>query len=102
MTIRRSPSVATASRYWALVPVSASPGGWIVDGGITNERGEVTGAQAIFAGGATAVAAAVYGGVPLEALEAEGALNVEGDRRLAKKFTTLFPLPSKAARPAAA
>jgi hypothetical protein len=33
--------------------------------------------------------------VPLPALEADGALRVEGDRRLAKRFLTLFPLPPK-------
>ena len=36
-------------------------------------------------------------GVPFEALEAQGALRVEGDRPLARRFTTLFPLPPKAA-----
>jgi hypothetical protein len=46
------------------------------------------------------VAAAVYGGVPIEALEAEGALKVEGDRELARRFTTLFPLPPKVERAA--
>ena len=33
------------------------------------------------------------------ALEAEGALTVEGDRALAERFVTLFPLPPKAPRP---
>jgi hypothetical protein len=42
------------------------------------------------------VAAAVYGGVSLEALEAEGALSIDGDRALAERFITLFPLPPKA------
>ena len=45
---------------------------------------------------APAIAGAVYGGVPIEALEAEGALEVEGDRALAARFVTLFPLPPKA------
>jgi hypothetical protein len=53
----------------------------------------------VFAGTAPTVAAAIYGGVPLEVLEADGALRIEGDRALAERFTTLFPLPPKAARP---
>jgi hypothetical protein len=64
-------------------------------GRITTARGEAEGADAIFTGAATAVAGAVYGGVPLESLEGEGALSVEGDRALARRFVTLFPLPSK-------
>jgi hypothetical protein len=31
----------------------------------------------------------------LTALEADGALAIEGDRALAEKFVTLFPLPDK-------
>ena len=38
---------------------------------------------------------AVYGGVPIEVLESEGALKIEGDRALAERFVTLFPLPPK-------
>jgi DNA-binding HxlR family transcriptional regulator len=68
----------------------------IADGRMTAERGPAEGADLIFTGPAPAIAGAVYGGVPLEALEAEGALRVEGDRMLAAKFVTLFPLPEKA------
>ena len=53
------------------------------------------GADLIFTGAPPAIAAAVYGGVPLDALEAEGALGIEGDRALAERFVTLFPLPPK-------
>ncbi|QAY78487.1 helix-turn-helix domain-containing protein [Sphingosinicella sp. BN140058] len=42
-----------------------------------------------------ALAAAIYGGVPLAALEREGALEVKGDRASAERFVTLFPLPPK-------
>ena len=72
----------------------------LTDGRIENERAPIHGADAVITGGATAVAAAVYGGVPVEALEQEGALRVEGDRDLFRKFATLFPLPAKAERPA--
>ena len=44
------------------------------------------------------VAAIVYGGQPAEAMEAAGALTVEGDREKLTRFLTLFPLPEKAAR----
>jgi DNA-binding HxlR family transcriptional regulator len=67
----------------------------IAGGRLESGRGDVEGADLVLTGPATAVAAAVYGGVPLEALEAEGALGVDGDRALAERFVTLFPLPSK-------
>jgi ubiquinone biosynthesis protein UbiJ len=50
----------------------------------------------IFNGTAPAIAAAVYVGQPLRVLAASGALSVEGDRALAERFVTLFPLPPKA------
>jgi DNA-binding HxlR family transcriptional regulator len=65
------------------------------DGAVEAERGEVHGADFILTGAAPAIAGAVYGGVPLETLDAQGALKVEGDRAAAEKFVTLFPLPPK-------
>ena len=44
----------------------------------------------------TTLAAAAYGGQPLAVLEAAGKLRIEGDRALAERFFTLFPLPAKA------
>ncbi|HEY1606107.1 MAG TPA: winged helix-turn-helix transcriptional regulator [Allosphingosinicella sp.] len=67
----------------------------VADGGVEAERGTPEQADFILTGPATAIAAAVYGGVPLDALEAEGALKVEGDRGAAETFATLFPLPPK-------
>jgi DNA-binding HxlR family transcriptional regulator len=64
-------------------------------------RGRVEAADATFTGAATAIAAAVYGGVPLADLEASGALKIAGDRALAARFVTLFPLPEKTVVPAA-
>lgn len=72
----------------------------IADGTIAAERGAPESADLAFTGDARAVAAAVYGGVPLEALEKEGALKLQGDRALAARFVTLFPLPPKACVPA--
>ena len=63
-------------------------------------RGALEEADPILTGTAPTLAAAVYGGRKLDALEAEGALSVEGDRVLAERFVTLFPLPPKAERPA--
>ncbi|WP_420138638.1 winged helix-turn-helix transcriptional regulator [Sphingomonas sp.] len=41
------------------------------------------------------IAAAVYAGEPLQRLEQAGLVQVEGDRSLAERFVTLFPLPPK-------
>ena len=68
----------------------------IADSAIAVARDQEGVTGLLFAGTAPAIAAAVYGGVPIEALEQDGALSVEGDRALAARFTTLFPLPGKA------
>lgn len=68
----------------------------IDNGRLRVDRGAVDGADLIVSGPAPVIAAAVYGGVPVAALEADGALRVAGDRNLAAKFVTLFPLPEKA------
>ena len=49
----------------------------------------------LFAGPPTILAAILYGGQPIDALIAAGLLTVEGDRALADRFVTLFPLPPK-------
>jgi DNA-binding HxlR family transcriptional regulator len=65
-------------------------------GRIDIERGRLENVDVVFAGAAPAIAAAVYGGQPLAALERAGMLTLEGDRPLAERFVTLFPLPAKA------
>ena len=67
----------------------------IAEGRIRAVRGTAAGTDLAFVGTAPALAAAVYGGEPLERLEAAGALKLEGDRALAERFVTLFPLPAK-------
>jgi DNA-binding HxlR family transcriptional regulator len=67
----------------------------IAGGEVEAGRGSVEGADFVLSGAPPAAAAAVYGGVPIEALEAEGALELVGDRALAARFVTLFPLPPK-------
>lgn len=64
-------------------------------GAVEAERGNARDADFTLSGPAPAITGAVYGGVPLEALEAQGALKLEGDRSAAEKFVTLFPLPPK-------
>jgi DNA-binding HxlR family transcriptional regulator len=68
-----------------------------IDGGrLTAARGDVEAASLVFAGSAPAIAAVIYGGQPLDRMQAAGALEVEGDLALAARFVTLFPLPPKA------
>ena len=66
-------------------------------GGLEVGRGTAAGSDLVLAGPAPAIAAAVYGGEPLPALEAAGALKLTGDRALAERFVAWFPLPAKAA-----
>lgn len=73
----------------------------IRDGAVSPMRGDPDDVDLLFRGAPRAVAAAVYGGVPIAALEAEGALAIAGDRALAARFVTCFPLPPKAPAPAA-
>ena len=54
-------------------------------------RGEAGSGDVLFTAAPTAIAAVVYGGAPLDSVQ------VEGDRALAEKFVTLFPLPAKVA-----
>ncbi|HYG27801.1 MAG TPA: helix-turn-helix domain-containing protein [Caulobacteraceae bacterium] len=67
-------------------------------GRLKGSRASLETAQAIFRGPPPAVAGVVYGGVPIAEMEAQGALTVEGDRALAERFTTVFPLPEKLRR----
>jgi hypothetical protein len=72
----------------------------LAGGRIEIAAGPVEGADLALAGTAAAIAAAIYGGQALDVLEAAGALTIEGDRALAARFVTLFPLPPKADAPA--
>jgi DNA-binding HxlR family transcriptional regulator len=69
----------------------------IDDGRVDLARRDPADADLILEGSTAAIGAAVYGGVPIEALEADGVLKVGGDRALAARFATMFPLPPKAA-----
>jgi DNA-binding HxlR family transcriptional regulator len=65
------------------------------DGTIEVYRGDPDTAEVVFTGPAPAIAAAVYGGQPLDGLIAAGALALDGERALAERFVTLFRLPAK-------
>lgn len=56
------------------------------------ERREIGDCDVVFTAAPAELAAVVYGGAPLETIA------VEGDIALARRFTTLFPLPEKASR----
>lgn len=65
------------------------------EGQLPIERGDPAGCDVIFVGQPPLIAAAIYGGVPLAALEQAGQIAVEGDRQLAERYVTLFPMPAK-------
>jgi DNA-binding HxlR family transcriptional regulator len=67
--------------------------------GFTVARGDPETADLQFTGQPGALAGAVYGGVPFADLSAAGVLEVKGDRTIADRFITLFPLPEKVALP---
>jgi len=71
----------------------------LAHGRIEIAAGPLDGADLIFTGTPPVLAGAIYGGQRLEALEAAGVLRIEGDRALAERFVTLFPLPPKAPLP---
>ena len=54
-------------------------------------RGEAGAGHVLFTASPTAIAAVIYGAAPLDSVQ------VEGDRGLAEKFVSLFPLPAKVA-----
>ncbi|HET9426743.1 MAG TPA: helix-turn-helix domain-containing protein [Allosphingosinicella sp.] len=68
----------------------------IADRAVTLGRGDTAGCDLIFIGPTSIIGAAAYGGAALAELERAGELTIEGDRALAERFVTLFPLPPKA------
>ena len=66
-------------------------------GGIAIRRGPSADADLVLTGPAALIAAFVHGGVPPEALPG---LTIAGDAALARRFTTLFPLPPGVEPPA--
>jgi DNA-binding HxlR family transcriptional regulator len=68
----------------------------IADGALRIERQEAHDADVYFEGTPEGLGAAVHDHRPFDALQEAGVLRVSGDRRIARKFVQLFPLPSKA------
>ena len=65
--------------------------GRLKNGTFEVDRGDTASADVTFTCSPTELAAVVYGGQPLDLV------TVAGDRSLAQRFVTLFPLPAKAA-----
>lgn len=63
--------------------------------GIDVRRDEPGDAELVFDTDPMTLASLVYGGRPLADAEAEGTLRLTGDRGLAERFVTFFPLPAK-------
>jgi DNA-binding HxlR family transcriptional regulator len=66
-------------------------------GHVAVRRAEPDEAEVVFESDPVSLASVVYGGRPLADAEAAGALTITGDRALAERFVTLFPLPPKMA-----
>ena len=62
-------------------------------------RGRAPDAELRVAGSPARLAAAIYGGAPLEDLRATGELSIQGDAQMARRLFECFVLPSKAGRP---
>lgn len=67
----------------------------LAPGRIEVRRGEAEHVDLGFETDPMTLASLVYGGRPLADAEAAGALRIAGDRALAERFVTLFPLPEK-------
>ena len=63
--------------------------------GIEVAQGDPRAPSLRFAGSPMSLGAAVYGGVALSLLESDLSLEIRGDRKLAERFVTLFPMPRK-------
>jgi DNA-binding HxlR family transcriptional regulator len=69
--------------------------GHLTRDGIAVAQGDPPDASLRFVGSPMSLGAAVYGGAPLARLESERSLEIAGDRGLAERFVTLFPMPAK-------
>ena len=68
----------------------------IAQGRLKARRGEIKDADVVLVTHPQAVAAAVYGKAPLDALDAQGDWVVRGDVRVFERFVDFFHLPEKA------
>ncbi|HYW14968.1 MAG TPA: helix-turn-helix domain-containing protein [Allosphingosinicella sp.] len=89
---------ARAGDFWARIGFRLGAETFVArveEGRFESGRGETGGADIVFGGTPTGLAAFVYGGQPIELLEGAGMLKLEGDPAVAARFATLFPLPPK-------
>ena len=71
--------------------------GRLEHGVISIRREDPDGADLMIESDPMSLASVVYGGRPIADAEAAGVLELTGDRALAERYVTLFPLPEKAA-----
>lgn len=71
----------------------------IADGTLTVAPGDIADVDLVMAAPGEALAGYIYGGVPLDALEVDGAMALSGNRQLAQQLPGLFPLPGQAPKP---
>jgi alkyl sulfatase BDS1-like metallo-beta-lactamase superfamily hydrolase len=67
----------------------------VTAGHVAVRRAEPGEADMVFDSDPMSLASVIYGGRPLADAEDAGALRITGDRALAERFVTLFPLPPK-------
>ncbi|MGU3544106.1 winged helix-turn-helix transcriptional regulator [Methylobacterium sp. A52T] len=68
----------------------------VSEGELHAARADPIGADAVVGAAPPAIAAIVYGGLPLADAETSGQVLLEGDRDVVQRFAGLFPLPRKA------
>lgn len=68
----------------------------IADGRIDTARGELPDADAVIETDPRTLIDVLHGHRPLAAVLEAGTMRLHGDKRLARRFTTLFPLPAPA------
>ena len=73
----------------------------IAGGQMALDRGTVADPDVAIASDPDTLAAVVYGGLKIADAVRSGKMTVEGDKSVLKRFVTLFPLPERAAAPAA-
>jgi len=64
-------------------------------GALTTERREPDAADLVLEADPGVIAGLIYGGESVGKFQKAGLLKIEGDRKLLKRFVTLFPLPEK-------
>jgi DNA-binding HxlR family transcriptional regulator len=99
LSFRTMFSPAVAGDFEASVQINAGEDRYrarVARGKLIVVRGSSEAPEAVIAGTTEAIASVVYGGRKFLDATRSGDLSVEGDKALAKKFLSLFPLPAPA------